>query len=364
MSSASTDWFNAGSNPTVQTKCDVELVRNGTTVTVNWTVRMKLSSSGSYLGTGSLDVSCSCSGGGSDSDTIKDHNDRWSGTDEHSVSGSFSFSNSSTSTETFTINFSSESDYFSSSGIFDTSVSCSVNGWAAYATISANVSSRSYKSVTINWSTDVNIDQFQYKIGSGNWIDVEKNVNKRSGSFTIPNLNPNTSYTISLDAKRRDSQQWSTHGGKGKTLNTSTYDIGKISSVSNFNHGDNESLSITNPSGASLTLEMKIGNTQILTKTVVSGNNTIEFTDSQLDAIYRLYGSSNALTATFNLLTNNDSNYKDTKTITISLTGNQKTGHLKVNGSWKRTKRWIKVNGSWKRCVRWIKVNGSWKRCI
>lgn len=51
MASADTGWFNAGSNPTVQTKCETALSRSGTTVTVYWTVRMKLASSGSYLGT-------------------------------------------------------------------------------------------------------------------------------------------------------------------------------------------------------------------------------------------------------------------------------------------------------------------------
>ena len=117
MASASTDWFNAGSNPTVQTKCETELLRDGTTVIVYWTVRMRLVNAASNLGTGSLIVASSCSGGGSDSGTIKNHNTRWSGTTEHTYSGSYTFINSSTSTQTFTVYFSSSSDYFNSSGI-------------------------------------------------------------------------------------------------------------------------------------------------------------------------------------------------------------------------------------------------------
>lgn len=230
-----------------------------------------------------------------------------------------------------------------------------------YATISASVASRSFNSVRINWSTDANVDEFQYKLGNGNWIYAETNIDKRSGSFTIPNLAPDTAYKISFDARRKDSQQWSTWGNKGTSVNTTTYDIGKISSVQGFNHGDNANLTITNPSGAILSLEMKIENTQVLTKSVVAGENTIDFTENQLDSIYRLYSSSNTLSAAFILTTGN---YTDTKTATITLTGNQKTGHKKINNEWKRSKRWLKVNGEWKRCVRWSNINGNWKRCI
>lgn len=107
---------------------------------------------------------------------------------------------------------------------------------------------------------------------------------------------------------------------------------------------------------------MKIGNTEILTKTVAAGTNTIAFSDTELDNIYKLYGSSKTLTAAFILTT--AGTYTDSKTCTITLTGNQKTGWVKVDDVWKRCKKWVNVNGTWKRCVRWIKVDGSWKRCI
>ena len=49
---------------------------------------------------------------------------------------------------------------------------------------------------------------------------------------------------------------------------------------------------------------------------------------------------------------------------TCTLTGNQKTGHTNVNGTYKRAKGWTNVMGTWKRKVRWINVNGTWRRCI
>jgi len=107
---------------------------------------------------------------------------------------------------------------------------------------------------------------------------------------------------------------------------------------------------------------MKIGSTQILSKTVSTGTNAISFTDSQLDAIYKLYGSSSSLTATFVLTT--AGSYTNSKTCTITLKGNQKTIRTNVSSSWKRGKLWTNVSGTWKRAVLWTNVNGTWKRGI
>lgn len=241
----------------------------------------------------------------------------------------------------------------------NTDYSWSLDDILRYATISASVASRSFNSVRINWSTDVNVDTFQYRLPGDEWVNAETNINKRSGSFTIPDLSPNTSYTIEFDAKRTDSQKWSTHGGKGTSVTVKTYDIAKISSVSDFYHGDNAIVVTTNPSGSTLDLTMKIDNTDILSKTVQTGNNEINFTDEELDSIYRKYGCSNQLTATFILRTANNSNYTDTKTATITLTGNQKTAHVSQG----RAKAYGGVNGNVKKGVVWIGNNGR-KRCI
>ena len=127
-------------------------------------------------------------------------------------------------------------------------------------------------------------------------------------------------------------------------------------------HGNNASVVVTNPSNAKLNLAMKIGNTQILSKEVSKGSNTITFTDAQLDAIYKLYGNNKSLTVTY-ILTTADK-YTSTKTCIVTLNGNQKVIKTNVNGSWKRGKLWTNVNGTWKRAVLWTNVNGTWRRCI
>lgn len=114
--------------------------------------------------------------------------------------------------------------------------------------------------------------------------------------------------------------------------------------------------------GSSLSLAMKIGNTQILSKSVSAGNNTIGFTEAQLDMIYKLYGGGSSLTVTFVLTTANS--YTNSRNCTIYLKGNQRTVRTKVSNVWRRGRVWIKVNGTWRLGVVWRNVNGTWKRGI
>lgn len=221
---------------------------------------------------------------------------------------------------------------------------------------SLTVKSRTINSITCTYDTN-HSDVIYYKLStSAGYTTGATNVTK--GDFTISGLEPNTKYTINFIARN-----WAGTSMLDNFANVdgTTYDIAKISSVGNFNHGDNASVVITNPSGATISLAMKIGNTQILSKTVSAGTNTITFTDSNLDAIYKLYGSSSQLTATFIVTTGS---YTNSKTCTITLKGNQKTSHTNVSGSWKRGKVWINVSGTWKRGVVWENVNGTWKRGI
>ena len=443
MGSASTGWFGAGSNPTVETKCDVSMSKSGTIVTVNWTTRMKLSSSGSYLGSGSLEAYCTC-GGINDGKTIKEHSSSWSGTGEHVVSGSFTFDSGNTGAQTFEVNFWSDSDYFSSSGIYDEYINCSVDASVSTPTVTCSITGRTSSSISASMSVtndggasivDRYIDLFSdsactKKVGtitgaSGTFTGLNPNttyyakanasngtyrgyssvqsqttyqrtiptislssksvnsvtvtsgcnvtvsstqyrIKTASGSYgayqnsaTFSGLSPNTSYVVEV----RKVGQASGEAGTA-TLNVTTHQIGTISSASNFNHGDNASLVVANPSGASLNLQMKIGNNQIFSKSVSAGTVTHAFTDEQLDNIYKLYGTGNSLTVTYILTTTaNGTSYTNSKTCTITFTGNQKTTKVGVNGV-KRAKVYVGVNGSVKKAVIWVGVNNVGKRCI
>lgn len=153
-----------------------------------------------------------------------------------------------------------------------------------YAKITGHsISSTGLNSITINWSADSNCDAVQYSLNGGSWAGTS------GTTYSIGGLNPNTSYRIKTRVRRTDSQLWT----ESSEITGTTKDIGKISSANNFNHGDNTIVNITNSSGSSLSLAMKIGNTQIQSKSVSAGNNTISFNDTELDKIYKLYGSGN-----------------------------------------------------------------------
>ena len=223
---------------------------------------------------------------------------------------------------------------------------------------SLTLKSRTINSLTFAF-TCTKADTWYYKLLTSSSYTQGGTSGVTSGEFTISNLSPNTSYTINFIARN-----WAGSSAMDATKNitSTTYDIGKIASVNNFNHGDNAVVVTTNPSGSSLSLTIKVGNTQILSQTVATGTNTINFSDTVLDNIYKLYGSSNTLTATFILTT--AGTYTNSQTATITLTGNQKTIKNNVNGIWKRGKMFVNINGTWKKAVIWLNINGTWKRGI
>lgn len=182
--------------------------------------------------------------------------------------------------------------------------------------------------------------------------------NTTSGTFTISGLSPNTQHSFRILVRAIDSGLDRISGYMYGT----TKDIARISNLNDFEHGNNLTVGITNPAGISnLNLAMKVGDTQILSKTVSTGNNTISFSDEELDNLYKKYGSSNSLTAIF-ILTG--SGYTNQKEAIASLKGKQKTVKVNQAGTYKRGYIWININGTWKRGVIWLNENKVWRRGI
>lgn len=196
--------------------------------------------------------------------------------------------------------------------------------------------------VKINWSADAECDYAWYSLDEGIvWYALP------IGDI-VEGLSPNTSYKFKLRIRRKDSQLTT----DSNVITKSTYDISRISEVSDFVHGSNINVEITNPANISnLNLAMSINNAQILNRSVNTGNNTIKMTDDELDNLYKKYGSGNSLTASFVL---SGSGYSEQKTCTVTLTGNQKTIYMSA----KRGKVFVGT----KRGVTWQNVNGIWKR--
>lgn len=209
--------------------------------------------------------------------------------------------------------------------------------------------------VKIIWKTNESCRNIKFGIDESKMN--EKNVVSAGGTEVISNLSPNTEYTVYINFERNDSKLYLP---KNQTYKIKTKDYAKITDAKNFIHGDGTSIQITNPASLSLNLEMKIGSSSILTKTVATGTNLISFSDNELDKIYKLYVNSNSLTVTFIV---SGGGYTNSKTCTVTLAGNQKTSFLKVNNSIKRAKIFVCVNGQIKRAVAWTCQNGKIKRC-
>lgn len=255
------------------------------------------------------------------------------------------------------------------SGTIDTIADWNVDIYAHLTSLT--VQSKTVNSATFAFTTDKAADLYVKNLtDSTNWLNNGSPfvTNQTSGTFTVyyadrantTRLTPNKYYQFEILCRA--------HGtvlDTSATRELTTYQIAQVSTANNFNHGDNDTITITNPSGATMGLTMKIGNTQILTKTPSTGSNTISFTQEQLDNMYKLYGTNSSLTVTYIVsITTNSQTYTHTKTCTITLKGNQKTIRTKVSGAWKRGNIWTKVSGTWRRAVIWTKVNGTWQRGI
>lgn len=231
-----------------------------------------------------------------------------------------------------------------------------------YGTSNQSLNSKTITSIKMNWSSDNIVDYLWYSKDNGvNWIGVDV-TDAKSGTYNITGLAPNTTYNIKTRCRRKDSQLTT----DSSSLSVTTYDIAKISSANNFNHGDSITVGITNPSGSTTKLRLIVGGTTIFNRNVSAGNNSIGFNDTELDNIYKKYGSGNSVTATFIVDTYNGSTvgWSNSKNVTIYLTGNQKTVNLNVNGIYRRSMLWINAKELNRRAVKWINVNGTWRRGI
>lgn len=218
-------------------------------------------------------------------------------------------------------------------------------------------------SISVDWSCSHARDWTQYSLNGGGWTDSGDTVasDNKSGYFTINNLSPNQTYTIKVRVRRTDSKLWS----ESSNLSITTYDIARISGYnSSTNLGDSYTVKYTNPSGAKVQVGIYDANGRNYYaeyRTVTGSSYTFNFTDTELDSMYAAMGTSNSLSAKLYINTA-DNIYRESKDITIKLTGNIKTIWEKISSVWKRGKLWLKVNGVWKRAIMWKNVSGKWKR--
>ena len=270
----------------------------------------------------------------------------------YTTSGDFKLAEGTTSvqhnndgTKSFNINF---------TGWFYSSTNVSGSGDFALDTIPRYFSQKptltlvdkTETSATFNWSTSEACSHVQYKIGNGSWVDVETNINKTSGTYTISNLSPNTSYTIYGDFRRKDSGQWSSHAGYNVYVNMQTYNYPNCSSGNNFNIGESCNLEIYNPLNRTFDLVFEIEGGETFTINDLTGTSYTGFNDNTtINKLYQsipnsasgnysvsiIYGETSTIKstniATYNVVNNepifttSNFTYEDSNSKTLDLTG-------------------------------------------
>lgn len=168
-------------------------------------------------------------------------------------------------------------------GSFDTSTTVTLDKIPRYATIKTfNVldSDITQTSALFSWSTDVNVDEAQYSLNGGSWTRFAQ-PKSTSGSLSLSNLKPGTTYSIKIRVKRTDSQLWT----ESNTKSFTTIPIASISNDSiDFNIGSDLVINFTNSDKNKSFLALQIEKTDgtweevIRTDEVLPLNNETSYT--------------------------------------------------------------------------------------
>lgn len=219
-----------------------------------------------------------------------------------------------------------------------------------------SLSNKTINSITVSSTCNVTTSSIQYRIkaSTGDYGGYQS-------SATFYGLSPDTLYVVEVRAVGKDS------GESGfASLSIQTYDIAKITIANNFNLGDNEEITYTNPSNS----DIKVGifdlagvNSYAAYREASGSSYIFNFTDKELDNLYQAMGTNDYINVNIYIKTTcNNFDYTNLKQVRIILTGNQKTIWSNINSINKRGKIWTNVSGTWKRAVIWENVSGVWKR--
>lgn len=173
-----------------------------------------------------------------------------------------------------------------------------------YATCNQSLRARRINSLDISWSSDSTIDYVWYDINGQNTWTAVGSVNASSGYYTIPNLEPNSTYWIRTRVRRKDSQLTT----DSTEYSYTTHSAGTITSAPNFNDEENPTITYSNPFGENVdSLEAMIekDNVRLIQGRAISktGNSyTFNFTEAERK-ILRETCKSNSMTLRFYIRT-------------------------------------------------------------
>lgn len=230
--------------------------------------------------------------------------------------------------------------------------------------VSLTYVSSTLDSMVFKWTSNKSLNSSQYKIGNGSWVNSG---NGMSGTITINQLTPNTSYTVyfkGVSAALYDGISSNEASASGTTL-----DMARITSIGDCIFGNSISINISKvvtnvtklkvwSTGNSNSFEFEFN--------VTNGTNTFTPTQDQLDKMYKCFSTSNSIPIYFTLTTTGQwSNWSDTQqNKTLQLTGIAKTAHVGITDTPRRAQVFIGVDGVPRRAIMWVGVDNKPRRCI
>ena len=122
-----------------------------------------------------------------------------------------------------------------------------------------SLSSKTETTITMNWSCDANVSRIQYSLDNGStWSGGISVTVGTSGSYTITGLSANTTYNIKFSMERQVVQTW--YATATNTQTTYQYPYVSAVSSSNLTIGNSQTLTLYNPLGRTVTVNMKKDN--------------------------------------------------------------------------------------------------------
>lgn len=274
------------------------------------------------------------------------------------ASGSFTVWHNATGDGSFLMSMSANV-YYSSGGSISGSGTCWLDNIPRYLN-SINISNNGsgLNSISVKWNCNPNADYIQYSLNDGGWTDAhgDSGSTGTSGTFSIGQLSPNTSYRVKIRLRRADSGLWSESG----TITITTKNKATITSpADNFSVNSNNSLMVncSNPSGNQIAyfLDCPSGTRRLISSKTADTSYT--WTAAQILSMLQYFPNSNASSIKVGIITYGDSEYysekvgilnvvnsnpvfnnftyQDTNKTTTDLTGNNQIiikGYSNVNG--------------------------------
>lgn len=161
------------------------------------------------------------------------------------------------------------------------------------------VEATTLETAVIGWDANSEIDAVNYNVNGGTAIEGA------FPRFRVYNLEPNTSYKITVNIRRKSSQLW-----KSKDISVTTKDIARVSSIVNTTVEGTQTIQFTNPSNNEVNLKIKTNNgTLIGTRSEVTSPISITFSNDEKNALYNFYNTTNNATLIYELETTESNSY-------------------------------------------------------